>query len=152
MSVDCSRQAAAQRTAATRHYRGQGRRWTKLASWLFIVPMLAFFSFSVVANARTVGKPDYEAAIKKLPPGGTVVVVNGGGKPLVCSVSDGQASALAARWKTGWTTMAFDGRSLRTLWVDGPNEHEMRSFLGDATCRLVRQKSIFYLPFNANLS
>jgi hypothetical protein len=152
MSVDCTRQAAAQRTAATKHYRGHGRRWAKLASWLFIVPMLAFFSFSVVANARTVGKPDYEAAIKKLPPGGTVVVVKGGGKPMVCSVNDGQAAALAARWKTGWTSMEVNGRSVPALWVDGPNEHELRSFLGAADCRLVRQKSIFYLPFNANLS
>ena len=152
MSVDCTRQAAAQRTAATQHYRGHGRRWAKLASWVFIVPMLAFFSFSVVANARTFGKPDFAAAIEKLPPGGTVVVGKGGGKPFVCSVDDGQASALTARWKTGWTTMAYNGRSIPTLWVDGPNEHEMRSFLGDATCRLVRQKSIFYLPFNASVS
>jgi hypothetical protein len=114
--------------------------------------MLAFFSFSVVANARTFGKPDYAAAIKQLPPGKTVVVVKGGGKPVVCSVTDGQASALAARWRTGWTTMALDGRSVPTLWVDGPNEHELRSFLGAGNCKLVREKSIFYLPFNANLS
>jgi hypothetical protein len=152
MSVDCTRQAAAQRTAATRHYRGHGRRWTKLASWLVIVPMLAFFSFSVVANARTVGKPEYEAAIKKLEPGGTVVVLKGGGKPLVCSVNEGQAAALSARWHTGWTSMDVSGESVPTLWVDGPNEHELRSFLGAGECKLVRQKTIFYLPFNANLS
>jgi hypothetical protein len=155
MSVESPRLAAAQRTAAAKRDGAPTgrRRWIRLASWLFIVPMLAFFSFSVVANARTVGKPDFEAAIKKLPPDGTVVVVNGGGKkPLVCSVNDGQASALAARWKTGWTTMSFNNRSIPTLWVDGPNEHELRSFLGAADCRLVRQKSIFYLPFNASVS
>jgi len=152
MSVDCSRQAAAQRTAATQHYRGHGRRRLKLASWLFIVPMLAFFSFSVVANARTVGKPDYAAAIKQLRPGGTVVVLKNGGKPLVCSVDAGQAAALSARWRTGWTSMDVSGKSVPTLWVDGPNEHELRSFLGAGDCKLVRQKSIFYLPFNANLS
>ena len=37
--------------------------------------------------------------------------------------------------------------------VNGPSDHEVRDFLGNAgDCKLVRQKSIFYLPFNANLS
>jgi hypothetical protein len=116
--------------------------------------MLSLFSFSVVASARTVGKPDYASAIKQLSDSKPVVVVRNGGKPLVCSVTEGQAAGLSARWPSGWTTMTFDGRDYRTLWVDGPNDHDVRDFLGGSggDCKLVRLKSIFYLPFNANLS
>src|SRR5690348_5226727 len=109
MSVESPRLAAAQRTAAGRPGAGRGRRWTKLVSWLFIVPMLATFSCSVVANARGIGKPDYEAAIKQLPLGDTLVVLKAGGQPVVCSVSEAQAAALASRWATGSTTMSVDG-------------------------------------------
>jgi hypothetical protein len=153
MSVESPRLAAAQRTVARKQRGPNGRRrWIRLASWLFIVPMLSLFSFSVVASARTVGKPDYASAIKQLPSNKPVVVVHNGGKPLVCSVTQSQADGLKARWRSGWTTMAFDSQNYRTLWVDGPNEHEIRDFLGGGDCKLVRQKSIFYLPFNANLS
>jgi hypothetical protein len=118
--------------------------------------MLSFFSFSVVAGAMTVGKPDYASALKQLPNDKPVAIVKpaNGKQPLACSVTQSQANGLAARWRTGWTTMAFDARSWRTLWVDGPNDKEMRDFLGGsaADCKLVREKSIFYLPFNANLS
>jgi hypothetical protein len=154
MSVESPRLAAAQRTVAGKRRCPNGRRrWIRLASWLFIVPMLSFFSFSVVASARTVGKPDYASAIKQLPNSKPVVVVQTPGKPLVCSVTSGQAAGLSARWHSGWTTMAFDGRDYRTLWVNGPSDHEVRDVLGSGgDCKLVRQKSIFYLPFNANLS
>jgi hypothetical protein len=47
--------------------------------------------------------------------------------------------------------MNFDGVDYRTLWVDGPNNHEIRDYVG-GDCKLVRLKSVFYLPFNANLS
>lgn len=116
--------------------------------------MLSFFSFSVVAGARNVGQPDYASTVKQLPADKPVVILQGNGKPLACSVTQSQANGLAVRWRTGWTTMTFDSRSWRTLWVDGPNEHDLRAFLGGsaADCRLVREKSIFYLPFNANLS
>jgi hypothetical protein len=103
----------------------------------------------------TVGKPDYGSTLKQLPSDKPVAIVKGpSGRPLACSVTQNQANGLAARWRTGWTTMAFDSRSWRTLWVDGPSDHELRDFLGGsaADCRLVREKSIFYLPFNANLS
>ena len=154
MSVESPRLAAAQRTVARKQRGSKGRRrWIRLASWLFIVPMLSLFSFSVVASARTVGKPDYASAIKQLPSNKPVVVVQTPGKPLVCSVTSSQAAGLSARWHSGWTTMAFDGRDYHTLWVNGPSDHEVRDFLGNAgDCKLVRQKSIFYLPFNANLS
>jgi hypothetical protein len=155
MSVESPRLAAAQRTVAKRRSGPNGRhRWIRLASWLFIVPMLSFFSFSVVAGARNVGKPDYASAITQLSSNKPVVVLQNGGKPLVCSVTQGQANTVSARWHSGWTTMAFDGRDYRTLWVDGPNDHELRDSLGGSggDCKLVRVKSIFYLPFNANLS
>ena len=153
MSVESPRLAAAQRTVAGKRRGPRGRRrWIRLASWLFIVPMLSLFSFSVVASARTVGKPDYASAIKQLSNSKPVVVLHNGGKPLVCSVTQRQADGLSARWHSGWTTMAFDGRDYRTLWVDGPNDHEIRDFLGSGDCKLVRVKSIFYLPFNADLS
>jgi hypothetical protein len=155
MSVESPRLAAAQRIVAERRSGASRRRRTiRLASWFFIVPMLSLFSFSVVAGARTVGKPDYAAAIKQLPSDKPVVILRTGGKPIACSVTTGQASALSARWRTGWTTMAFEAGSVRTLWVDGPNDHELRDFLGGsaANCKLVKQKTVFYLPFNANLS
>jgi hypothetical protein len=156
MSVESPRLAAAQRTAAA-HERGGSkghRRSIRLASWAFIVPMLSLFSFSVVASARTVGKPDYASAIKQLPSNRPVVIASSGGKPIACSVTQSQADGLAARWRTGWTTMSFDGQIYRTLWVDGPNDRQLRDFLGGGAvdCKLVKQKSIFYLPFNANLS
>ena len=152
MSVESPRLAAAQRTVA-RKRGSKGRRcWIRLASWFFIVPMLSLFSFSVVASARTVGKPDYASAIKQLPSNKPVVVVQTPGKPLVCSVTSSQAAGLSARWHSGWTTMAFDGRDYRTLWVNGPSDHDVRDVLNGGDCKLVRQKSIFYLPFNANLS
>jgi hypothetical protein len=155
MSVTSARLAAAQRTAAgNRGGSSRHRRWLRLASWLFIVPMLSLFSFSVVAGAMTVGKLDYAAAIRQLPADKPVVILKSGGKPLACSVSQGQATGLAARWSTGWLMMAIEGSARRTLWVKGPNEHELRSFLGGsaADCKLIREKTIFYLPFNANLS
>lgn len=114
--------------------------------------MLATFSCSVVANARGFGKPDYEAAIKQLPFGDTLVVLKAGGQPEVCSVSDAQAAALASRWATGATTMSVDGKSVPAVWVDAPNDRALRDFLGAGHCKLVREKSVFYLPFNANLS
>ena len=154
MSVESPRLAAAQRTAAAHKRDGsKSRTRLRLASWFLIVPMLSLFSFSVVAGARTVGKPDYAAALKQLPSNKPVVISNNGGKPLACSVTQSQANRLAAQWRTGWTQMDFDGRNYRTLWIDGPNEHQLRDSLsGPADCRLVRLKTIFYLPFNANLS
>jgi len=154
MSVESPRLAAAQRTAAAHKRDGsKSRTRLRLASWFLIVPMLSLFSFSVVASARNVGKPDYASALKQLPSNKPVVIANNGGKPMACSVTQSQADRLAARWRTGWTRMDFDGQAYRTLWIDGPNDHQLRDFLGgSADCRLVRLKSIFYLPFNANLS
>ena len=102
----------------------------------------------------TVGKPDYGSTLKQLPSDKPGAIVKGAsGRPLACSVTQSQANGLAGRWRTGWTTMAFDSWSWRTLWVDGPSDHELRLPRGSAAdCKLVREKSIFYLPFNANLS
>src|SRR5207244_12934669 len=97
-SVESPRLAAAQRTVAGRRGGPNGRRrWIRLASWLFIVPMLSFFSFSVVAGARTVGKLDYGSAIKQLPSEQPVIVLNSGGKSVVCSVTHVPAARATAR-------------------------------------------------------
>lgn len=66
MSVDDPRHAAAQRTAA--QTRGKRAHRVRLAAtWFFIVPLLSFFSFSVVAGAKTFSKPDVAGAVAKLP-------------------------------------------------------------------------------------
>ena len=115
--------------------------------------MLAFFSFTVVANAREVGKPDYAEALSKLQRIGPLVLVKSAEKPILCSVTQGQAAVLAAHWKTGSETLHVNGKDLPAIWVDAPSTDALYDFLGDgAHCRFVREKGIFYLPFNANLS
>jgi hypothetical protein len=67
MSVGNRRFAAAQRTAAV-PARARGR--LKLtATWLVIATALSAFSFTVVAGARTVGRPDYGRAVEQLAKG-----------------------------------------------------------------------------------
>jgi hypothetical protein len=78
-------------------------------------------------GAMTVGKPDYGSTLKQLPSDKPGAIVKGAsGRPLACSVTQSQANGLAGRWRAGWTTMAFDSWSWRTLWVDGPSDHELR--------------------------
>ena len=103
-----------------------------------------------MVDARTVGKPDYAQALRQLPSDRPLVLLKAGSTQVICSITQAQAGALAARWKTGSTTLSVGGRSVPALWVDAPNENVLRNFLGGsaANCRLVRQKSIFYLPFN----
>jgi hypothetical protein len=153
MSVDSPRLAAAQRTAAGKRGASRRRRWTRLASWGLIVPMLALFSFSVVANARNVGKPDYAQALSGLQRIGPLVLVKSTEKPILCSVTQNQAAALAVRWKTSSTMLPVNGQDIPAIWVDAPSTDALRDFLGGTThCQFVREKGIFYLPFNANLS
>src|SRR5213079_761621 len=109
VSVESSRLAAAQRIAAGKRGAQRRRRGTGRAAWFFIVPMLAFFSFVVVANARSVGKPDYAQALDKLPRLGPIVLVKSTDQPIVCSVTQSQAAALAGQWQMGSTTMSANG-------------------------------------------
>ena len=159
MSVRDPRPAAARRTAVGTA-RSTRRKVTVLATWLFIVPMLAFFSFSVVAGARTFNKPDYEAAVKQLPKDQPIVQVDArhGGDPndgllsnftqqhLVCSVTGGELARIQAHYRTGRLTV---GR-LDIVTVYGANDHDLRSYLGDngVRCVLVRVASVFFLPFD----
>ena len=155
MSVESSRLAAAQRTAAAKRDGAPTgrRRWIRLASWVLIVPMLALFSFSIVAGAATKPAPDYAAALKTLPKDKPLVLLKTGNKRVLCAIGRGQAAALSARWRTGWTTMSVDGADVPALWVDGPNAHELREVVGSAAdCAVVHSKRVFYLPFDANLS
>ncbi|HTZ04236.1 MAG TPA: hypothetical protein VMB53_00605 [Gaiellaceae bacterium] len=132
-----------------------------LATWLFIVPMLALFSFSVVAGAHTFQKPDYASAVKQLPADQPVVQVDvsKGSAPsspgllpdfsqqhFVCSVTQSELARIQQRWRTGRLSI---GR-LDIVTVFGANDQELRSYLGDngVRCVLVRVASIFFLPFD----
>ena len=115
--------------------------------------MLAFFSFSVVASAATAAKPDYAGAVAQLPKGKPLVLLKTGKKRVLCAIGPRQAAALSERWRTGWTTMSIEGVDVPALWVDGPNQHELREVVGSAAdCAVVHSKKVFYLPFDANLS
>jgi len=158
MSVSDPRPAAAQRTAASKA-RGTRRRITVLATWMFIVPLLSFFSFSVVAGARTFTKPDYEGAVKQLPTDKPVVEVpaapqdNGDGllgnlqqQHFVCSVTGSQLVRIQQRYRTSRFTVGH----IDIVSVYGANERDLRSYLGDngVRCVLVRVATVFFLPFD----
>lgn len=163
MSVSDPRPAAAQRTAASKA-RGTRRRMTVLATWMFIVPLLSLFSFSVVAGART-SKPDYESAVKQLPPDQPVVQVsaapsdNDGTNGLfdrvthehfVCSVTASELVRIQARYRTSRFTIGHGSRTLDIVSVYGANERDLRTYLGDngVRCVLVRVATVFFLPFD----
>jgi hypothetical protein len=162
MSVSDPRPAAAQRTAAS-DARGTRRSIKVLATWMFIVPMLSFFSFSVVAGARTFDKPDYAGAIKQLPKNQPVVVVpaapqdNNDGllgsfeqQHFVCSVTASELARIQARYHTTRLTIGHGSHALDVVSVFGANERDLRSYLGDngVRCVLVRLASVFFLPFD----
>jgi hypothetical protein len=159
MSVSDPRPAAAQRTAA-KSARGTRRKLTVLATWMFIVPLLSFFSFSVVAGARTFNKPDYAGAVKQLPPNQPIVEVpaapsdNNDGllgtfqqQKFVCSVTTSELAKIQQHYRTSRFTI---GRSLDIVSVYGANENDLRSYLGNngVRCVLVHVASIFFLPFD----
>jgi hypothetical protein len=155
MSVDDPRPAAAQRTAA-----GTRRRARLCATWLFIVPLLAFFSFSVVAGARTFEKPNVGKAVGELPNADHVVEVpvsagrgsggndngndNGNDKGnssdlidrfarsehYVCSVTASQLVQIKQRYRTGRYTLSLRGRPIDIVTVYDANERDLRAYLG----------------------
>ena len=170
MSVDDSRIAAAQRTVALARASARSRRsWKRIASWALIVPTLSLFSFSVVAGAQTVGKPDYAGAAKQLPRGKPLIVVsspeasddsfvdrlrNTSTHKELCSVTQSQLDRIAAHYKVERTTMTIDGVAVDVAMVSGAgaNVHELREYLGKPApeCKLVRRSSVFFLPFDAH--
>jgi hypothetical protein len=150
MSVQNRRFAAAkQRTAA--RTTGSKSRWKLTMTWLTIAASLSFFTFTVVATAAP-SKPDYAGAAKHLDKDQPRVVIQSGSKKEVCSVNQGQLEWLQARYDVGWMTVTIDGAPVDLVTVAGANDHDLRNMLGDVTCRLVKEKHLFYLPFDAQTS
>lgn len=157
---DCDpRPAAAHRTAA--------RRSTShiVATWLVAVPLLTFFSFSVVASAATVGaKPPAEKALEQLPEGTKTVIqvpvdANQGiierlthATKLVCTVNGTQLTAIQRGYRTTTTSLTIGQRSIQVVSVYGAKEKALRGYLGDEKCVLVQVAQVFFLPFDAHTS
>ena len=165
MSVDDSRFAAAQRTAATQRP-AMSRR---LKVWLVIVPTLVLFASTLVGGAAAFGKPDYAGAAKQLPRTGALVLVSANadashswvdrlsswhGKKELCSVTQAQLDQVAAHYQVEYLTVSVDGDTVKIGKVSGSgaNDHELREYLGDSkmTCKLVREGGVFFLPFDPN--
>jgi len=163
MSVDDSRFAAAQRTAASR----RGSKRTRLKGWVVIVPTIVVFATVLVGGAAAFGKPDYGQAAKKLPDAGAYVLVSADGgqswlqrltssRKELCAVTPRQLTQVAAHYQVSYLTVTVDGRDLQIAKVSGPgaNDRDMREYLGDAkmACKFVREAGAFFLPFDPNLS
>jgi hypothetical protein len=126
---------------------------------LFIVPLLAFFSFAVVAGAQTFQKPDVGKAVGELPSPDRVVEVpvsgggvSGGGVSggsngnasdadlanrfaradhYVCSVTGSQLVRIKQRYRTGRYVLNPNGRRpVDIVTVYDANESELRAYLG----------------------
>jgi hypothetical protein len=166
MSVDDSRFAAAQRTAARR--RGTTRK--RLKAWVVIIPTLAVFATALVGGAAAFRSPDYAKTARALPDAGAYVLVsssgdhgdswlkrllNSSGKEL-CAVTPSQLAQVAAHYEVDYVTVTVNGQALRIAKVSGQgaNDHELREYLGDPrmTCRFVREGGVFFLPFDPNIS
>jgi hypothetical protein len=148
MSVGDPRLAAAQRTAARK---SNLRRARLCATWLFIVPLLGLFSFSVVAGASTFGREDLGGAIEQLPDQTHVIEVPAAlsqSRHYVCSVNTTQLARIQTRYRTGRITVG----SLDVVTVYNANEQVLRGYLGDVTCVLVHVSHTFFLPFDAHTS
>jgi hypothetical protein len=167
MSVDDSRFAAAQRTAAKQRNAMSAR----LKVWLVIVPVLLLFAATLVGGAAAFGRPDYAGAAKQLPSTGALVLVSAtteqshswlsrvtswNGKKELCSVTPAQLDAVATHYQVDYLTVTADGHELKIAKVSGPgaNDHELREYLGDAKmkCKVVREGGVFFLPFDPNVS
>jgi hypothetical protein len=149
MSVHQRRFAAAKRTAARKT--GSSSRLKLTMTWLTIATSLSFFTFTVVATAAP-SKPDYAGAAKHLDPHQPKVVIQNGNKKEVCSVDQRQVTLLETQFVVGRMTVTVDGLPVDLVTVEGANDHDLRGVLGDVTCRLVKEKHVFYLPFDAQTS
>jgi hypothetical protein len=173
MSVDTRRFAAATRTAASKTGSAPRSRLKLTLTWLTIATALTFFTFTMVATAAN-SKPDYAGALKQLAKqqgnngngngqgngngnkdpqvnAGTnapAVVVQNGNKKEVCSVNESQLSTLQSRYAVGWMTVDVDGTPTDLVTVAGAQEHDLHQLLGNMTCTLVKDKKVFYLPFD----
>jgi hypothetical protein len=148
MSVQQRRFAAATRTAAPKS--GSRGRIKLTLTWLTIVTALSLFTTTVVASAAG-GKPDFAGAAKKLPRQQPMVVIQTGKKE-VCSVNAAQLAVLQARYDTGWMTVTLNGVETDLVTVSGADDHDLKTLVGPVDCKLVQQKHLFYLPFDAQTS
>jgi hypothetical protein len=159
MSVDETRFAAAQRTAAHR----RGAKATRLRGWIVIVPTIVVFAAALAGGAAAFGKPDYGQAAKTLPKAGAYVLVSADGgqtwlqrltssRKELCAVTPKQLAQVAAHYDVSYVTVTVDGQQLQIAKVSGAgaNDHDMRVYLGDAkmTCKFVREGGVFFLPFD----
>jgi hypothetical protein len=149
MSVHQRRFAAAKRTAA--RTTGSSSRLKLTFTWLTIAAALSLFTCTVVATAAP-SKPDYAGAAEQLGADQPLVVIQSGNKKEVCSVNAGQVAQLDALYEVGWLTVTVDGEPVDLVTVAGANDHDLRAVLGDVKCRLVKEKHVFYLPFDAQTS
>ncbi|MGB2952023.1 MAG: hypothetical protein WBB74_01375 [Gaiellaceae bacterium] len=130
-----------------------------------IVPILALFSSTVIAGAKTFGKPDYAKAARQLPAGPLVLVSeqhqtfldrlsSADSSRELCSVTSSELKLIATRYEVGHMAVTVGGKRIEIATVSGSgaNDHELRSLLGDPKlkCKLVREAGIFYLPFDAH--
>ena len=127
--------------------RGTRSRLKLTLTWLTIVSALTFFTFTLVASAAN-PKPDYASAAKQLPKGKPLVVVGN----QLCSVDESQVAQLSTMYDVGWDTLTVDGEALDMVTVSGAKDRELRAFLGDATCKLIKKRRVFFLPFDAHTS
>jgi hypothetical protein len=152
MSVVDPRPAAAQRTAA-----GRTGRFRIVATWLVAVPLLAFFSFSVVAGAATYdAQPPTQQAVAQLPPTDAVVQLTTSSLlqtgTIVCTVNATQLTAIQKLWRTSTTSITVDKRTVSVVAVYGATDTGLRSALGNPRCVLVQVLRTFFLPFDAHTS
>jgi hypothetical protein len=121
-------------------------------TWLTIATALSLFTFTVGAGAVNT-KPDYAGAAKKLGPDHhRIVVEKDHNKKEVCSVNQAQYELLETRYVTGHLTVSVDGSPVDLVTVEGAKSHELHVLLGDMKCELVKEKHVFYLPFDAQTS
>ena len=152
MSVHHRRFASATRTAARKS--GSRSRLKLIMTWLTIATALSLFTFTVGAGAVNT-KPDYAGAAKALGPdkdGHKVVLEGKGHKKEVCSVNQSQYELLETRYDTGFLTVTVDGLPVELVTVEGAKDHDLHKLLGDMKCKLVKEKHVFYLPFDAQTS
>jgi hypothetical protein len=149
MSVHQRRFAAAKRTAA--RTTGSSSRLKLTLTWLTIATSLSLFTCTVVATAAP-SKPDYGEAAEHLRADQPLVVIQSGNKKEVCSVTAAQVAQLDALYVVGWLTVSVDGEPVDLVTVAGANDHDLRAVLGNVNCRLVKEKHVFYLPFDAQTS
>ena len=121
-------------------------------TWLTIATALSLFTFTVGAGAVNT-KPDYAGAVKQLGSDKPLIVVqNGHGKKEVCSVNQSQYELLETRYVTGHLEVMVNRSPVDLVTVDGAKEHDLHVLLGDMKCKLVKEKHVFYLPFDAQTS